>query len=124
MLSEILVYKIEISRRKKFLKLFHKIEKESYILTYRISEDRFWYYFFEGKKIRNDQLMKQSLENSVRTMNSIKNRFKELNSFMKDQDIVKIETYELNKSNYELYKKLKQYSDIKERYYQNKGYFD
>jgi hypothetical protein len=118
MLSEIIVYEINIKKYKKILFLFKKKEELTYRLTYRIDEDRLWFYKLLNNKLIEDHLMKQDLTNSINTMTNILDRFDQFNSLLVNKCI--INTFNLYDANYRLYSKIEDYSNTKREYYREK----
>lgn len=118
MLNEIKIYEILITKKIPFLKILKRKESIRYILSYRIDEDRIWYYKFENNKQIDDHLMKQNLENSVSTMENIASRFEDFNKFSINK--CKISIIDLYKINRGLYDEINKLSAAKENYYNKK----
>lgn len=124
MLSEIILYKLEINKKyyKKFFLFFKKIKKEKivYTLTYRIDEDRIWYYKELNNKILDDHLMKQNLYSSIKTIEGILERFTKFNKLIEKENKCSIGTFNLEKVNPEMYNYINELSISKENMYNEK----
>lgn len=122
MLSEIKIYSIKVMKKSKFLFFFKRKEVIEYILTYRIDEDRFWFYKIENGIKIDDHLMKQNLSNSVSTMEGIKERYLKFNEFLTSK--CNIEIFSLSELNLKMYQVIDELSDKKEDLYikKNKSY--
>ena len=126
MLSEIMIYKLTVSKIEKvpFLFFFKKNKKEiiDYILTYRIDEDRFWYYKNLNNSTIDEHLMKSYLDNSLSIMNNIRDRYTKFNSVMDDgNNSCDVKVFSLKVSKPEMYELIKNYSDSKENMYIDKN---
>lgn len=118
MLSEILLYEINVSK-KESESLFAKKESIKYLLTYRIDEDRFWYYKIENKKEVDSHLMKQNIDNSIKTMQQIYTRYTNFNDIYTNNNVeVKYTDYLIN--NEKLASYISSLSDSKEEMYTKK----
>lgn len=121
MLSEIKIYEIIITKIIKvpFLFFFKRTKKDTitYELTYRIDEDRFWYYKKNNNKLLEDHLMKTYLDGSIGIMHNIRDRYVSFNELLVEP--IKIETFSLSSSNEEMYNLIDQYSTSKENLYKN-----
>ena len=119
MISEIKVYEITISKSKTipFLLFFKRTITESvrYLLTYRIDEDRFWYYKYENDQLTDDHLMKSYLDNSISIMVNILRRYQLFNELITDK--CTITTWQLHQVHGIMYDRVAECSASKEQSY-------
>jgi len=119
MLSEIKLYEITISKIETvpFLFFFKKKREEiiKYTLTYRIDEDRFWYYKLLNGTVIDDHLMKSYISSSISIMNNMLQRFKEFNNYLTEP--CNIEFYSIKANNPHMYDVIERYSNSKEELY-------
>lgn len=125
LLSEIILYKLEISKKyyKKFLLFFKRIKEEKilYTLTYRIDEDRIWYYKEVNNKLMDDHLMKQNLSSAVKTFEGILERFRNFNTLIvKEENRCVIKIFSLKETNLDMYDYINRLSNSKETMYNEK----